>query len=432
MFARVLIPAGLMVAAMVSPALAQVDEAAKDRLKAASEAVKAAGALSFKAQVTATGTIASMMPTGEGTVTMLRPKAEDGTAGAWIMRATGKGQAKGKDPSVEFDVAWLAGQTRVTDFANKKVHQTPGKGRPTPYYKAAEALRVNEFVEAEPFKKAMNAPNISLLESATVGGVACDVVETGAGKGMRDRFFIAKDDNILRRVVRIFDNSAFAGEWTTEITDLSRPTDLTEASFEYPVPAGFTEEKTAPAPTPTGPRPAATGNAGVPGMTGAPSITANTPKAETPRTLAPDFELADPAGNKVTLASLRGNIVLLDFWGTWCIPCRASHKELAAMEEAFKDKPVKVLSLSVREKTKDAPVEYMKKNNYTFGLLLEADKVAELYNVKAYPTFVLIGKDGQVLSRLEAFKKDETIPAIKRMIEEMLTTPDAKGESGRE
>ena len=102
------------------------------------------------------------------------------------------------------------------------------------------------------------------------------------------------------------------------------------------------------------------------------------------------------------------------------------------MEEGFKEKPVKVLSLSVREKTKDAPVEYMKKNNYTFGLLLEADKVAELYNVKAYPTFVLIGKDGQVLSRLEAFKKDETIPAIKRMIEEMLTAPDAKGESGAE
>jgi len=443
MFGRVLVPMGLVAVSVVASACGQVDEAAKTRLKDASEAVKAATALTFKAKVTATGSIGGMLPTAEGDVTMLRQKAEDGTPGVWLMRVTGTGHSKDKDAAQKFDVAWLNGQSRMTDFQAKKVIQKAGKPKPTPAYKAAEALRVNELVEPEPFKKAMAAANIAMLPGEDVDGVACDVIESGAGKGMKDRFYISKDDNLPRRIVRNFSNSMMTGDWTTEIIGLAKPTDLNESAVVFPVPEGFTEEKTVaetPAPPQRSNQPDPSTTAINPGATPRDSehrpdstlTPAATPAPTPARATAPDFELLDAAGNKVSLASLRGNVVLLDFWGTWCIPCRASHKELQAMEEALKGKPVRVVSLAVREKSKDAPIEYMKKNNYTFDLLLDADKVAESYKVKAYPTFVLIGKDGQLISRYEAFKKDDTIPAIKRMIEEVLATGQTKVEPGRE
>lgn len=433
MFGRLLIPA-MVAAGLVCPAYAQVDEGAKSRLVAASEAIKSTSALAFKAKVTATGTISGMMPTGEGKVTMLREKNTTGGADVWLVHVAGSGQGKAKDPVSPFEVAWLNGQSRVTDYVGKKVLQTPGKPRPGPGYRAAESLKINELVEAEPLKKALNSPNITLLESAEVAGVACDVVETGSGKGTKERFFISKEDNLPRKIVRVFENSMMSGDWVTEISDLTKPTDLKPEALAFPVPEGFTEEKVTPPATAT-PKNAEVPASGAVPKGGDASLPMTHPAQATPadehvtaRTPAPEFELADATGKKVSLSSLRGNVVLLDFWGTWCIPCRASHKELAAMEEGFKDKPVKVLSLAVREKSKDAPIEYMKKNNYTFGLLLDADPVAEQYHVKAYPTFVLIGQDGQVLSRFEAFKKDETIPAIKRMIEEMLTAPKKAGE----
>jgi thiol-disulfide isomerase/thioredoxin len=102
----------------------------------------------------------------------------------------------------------------------------------------------------------------------------------------------------------------------------------------------------------------------------------------------------------------------VDFWGTWCLPCRASHKELQALSETLKGQNVKILSIAVNEKSKDAPVEYMKKNGYTFGLLLEGDETAKAYEVKAYPTFVVVGKNGELAYRADGYEKNKTIPAL--------------------
>lgn len=435
MFGRLLVPA-VVIAACAGSVWAQVDEAAKARLQAASEAIRGLEALSFKVKVTATGSIAKYMPTAEGTVDMLRQKSAAG-ADVWLVHATGQGQANARETPAPFEVAWLNGQGRSADFAAKKVFQNAGKPRGAS--RAAESLKIKELTEAEPLRQALGAANIALLESAEVGGVACDVIETSTGKSTKERVFISKEDNLPRRFVRVFDTSMMAGEWAMDLLELTRRTDLSAESFEFAVPAGFTEERAqAAAPAGSGKGDAAADQTApgqaAPGLaTNGPAQADAAPAPAAPRgALAPQFELSDAAGNKVSLESLRGNIVVLDFWGTWCIPCRASHKELQAMADALKDKPVKVLSLSVREKTKEAPGDYMKKHGYTFAALIEAEAVAEQYKVKAYPTFVLIGADGAVMSRFEAFKREETIPAIQRMIEETLSNPGRKVDDGEE
>lgn len=436
-FRRVLIPAGLVMTLATAPAWAQVDEAAKARLQDAAGALKAATALRLKAQVVGTGLVASATPASSGDVIMLR----EPESGAWIVRATGEGARKPGETKEPFDVVWFVGSTRYVDHAAKKVHEHPGKPRPLASVRAADALRLQELTDAEPLRREIASANIAFGEATEIGGEPVDVVVAGAGRDIKNRVYISKNDNLPRKIERVFEGASISGNWGIELTELSRPTDLTPASFAIPVPEGYTEEKVeGKVATPARPAPDA---ASAPGATtdplavapSAPGLTATpmtTPAATEPAPAAPavqkaiGFELEDASGKKVTLADYKGNVVLLDFWGTWCIPCRASHKELQQLAEAWKDKPVKIVSLAVRERTREAPIEYMKKGGYTFDLLLNADKVAADYQVKAYPTFVAIGFDGEILGRADGYVKDTTLAPLRTTIEEYISNRPAK------
>src|SRR5262249_22206730 len=150
---------------------------------------------------------------------------------------------------------------------------------------------------------------------------------------------------------------------------------------------------------PTPPPPRTTTVPGGP-TTGAPGATPMAPKARvtgvSPDDLAPDFELKTDAGEAIRLSSLKGNVVLLDFWGTWCPPCKASSPEIQKIADRYKDKPVKVLGLAVREQNADAPTTFWKDQKHTFPLLLSADDVAKSYHIRTFPAFFVIGKEGEV------------------------------------
>jgi len=110
---------------------------------------------------------------------------------------------------------------------------------------------------------------------------------------------------------------------------------------------------------------------------------------------APDFELTAADGNKVKLSSLQGNVVVLDFWATWCGPCKQAMPGIQHLHEKYADKKVKIFGVNVWENSD--PKAYMKEQNYTYGLLLNADEVAGDYHVEAIPAFYVIGKDGNIL-----------------------------------
>src|SRR5262249_21362197 len=85
---------------------------------------------------------------------------------------------------------------------------------------------------------------------------------------------------------------------------------------------------------------------------------------------APDFELKDPDGQTIKLSSLKGKVVVLDFWATWCGPCKMAMPGIQKLHEEFKGKPVKVFGVNIWEKDGD-PVAYMASKKYTYGLLLK-------------------------------------------------------------
>lgn len=139
---------------------------------------------------------------------------------------------------------------------------------------------------------------------------------------------------------------------------------------------------------------------------------------------APDWNLQDPAGNVVSLRNLKGGVVVLDFWATWCGPCIKAMPTVQKIHEAFKDnKNVHVFGVNVWENA-DAP-KFMKDKKFTYGLLMRGDDVAKAYGVKGIPAFFVIGPDGKVLFSETGFNVSEANAFEKKitgLIEKALAT----------
>jgi thiol-disulfide isomerase/thioredoxin/outer membrane lipoprotein-sorting protein len=124
-----------------------------------------------------------------------------------------------------------------------------------------------------------------------------------------------------------------------------------------------------------------------------------TPKMKfAPGESAPDFALKTPEGTEVTLASLKGRVVLLDFWATWCGPCKMAMPGVQKLHEKYQGKPVSILGVNTWERGPvDGPKKYMEGQKLTYGLLMKGDDLAKKYGISGIPTFILIGPDGKIL-----------------------------------
>jgi peroxiredoxin/Flp pilus assembly protein TadD len=120
---------------------------------------------------------------------------------------------------------------------------------------------------------------------------------------------------------------------------------------------------------------------------------------------APEWELRDLSGKTVKLSDFKGKIVVLDWWGSWCPPCRAELPSFQAMYEKYKDKGVVFLGMNWErpgepEVRMKKVTEFMTENKYTFPVVIDHDKVAaEAYEVQGFPTVYLIDKTGTIRYR---------------------------------
>ena len=111
---------------------------------------------------------------------------------------------------------------------------------------------------------------------------------------------------------------------------------------------------------------------------------------------APDFRLKRLRGSELSLAEFKGKVVLLDFWATWCAPCRQEMPDFEKLHRELSGKDVVILAVDVNE-GEDIVAEYIDKEKYTFPVLFsEGTDVLERYSVNAYPTLVAIDKSGRI------------------------------------
>jgi len=120
---------------------------------------------------------------------------------------------------------------------------------------------------------------------------------------------------------------------------------------------------------------------------------------------APDWTLRDPAGQEHSLARYRGKVVVLDFWGTWCVPCIKAMPNIQALHEQFKGQNVAIFGVAVADDDGD-PAGFMKRKGFTYGLLLKGDEVAKSYNAQLLPTLYVIGPEGQIVHAEKGYRED--------------------------
>ena len=124
--------------------------------------------------------------------------------------------------------------------------------------------------------------------------------------------------------------------------------------------------------------------------------------------------MEDIHGNPVSLASLKGKTVLLDFWTTWCPPCRADAPSFEKLYEKYGGKNLMIIGISVSEDRKIVE-DYLKKNAHSYPVVLTSEnEMPRTYQLGVFPTYIVISPMGRLPPLCRAIKDSENCGASSR------------------
>nr|WP_317362482.1 cytochrome c biogenesis protein CcdA [uncultured Blautia sp.] len=132
-----------------------------------------------------------------------------------------------------------------------------------------------------------------------------------------------------------------------------------------------------------------------------------------------DFTLKDQYGNTHTLSDYKGKTVFLNFWATWCSPCRAEMPDIQKLYEEFQQEDVVILGVAApnlgREKSEEGIKGFLEENGYTYPVVMDTEaEVFQAYGINSFPTTFMIDKDGNVFGYISGQLSEETMRDIIR------------------
>jgi len=352
-----------------SPALGQ-NPAAKDLLAKANQAAKPIKMVSYRAEAWVEGALVDKFPRFRATVSM-----KEGDLGAPpLVRFEGTINAPGSSGPAAFLIVVDGKRVLTVDEANRICTVGDLPEAIDLLVQPLQMLFVQEFVHASPYREEFNAASVSYEGKKTVSGTMCHVINVNYGdRRGQANWYLGVNDYLPYRVDQVVNDPQSTGKRVLELSNINTQPDFDENTFATRAREGY-EQKKYTRPLRSDPRLLPVGNP------------------------APDWTLKTSDGKSVSLSSLRGKVVVLDFWATWCIPCIQAMPGVQKLHEHFKDKPVAVFGINVGERTWNAdPAGFMKQKGYDYGLLLNGGKVAQAYRVIGIPTFYVIAPDGAVL-----------------------------------
>jgi thiol-disulfide isomerase/thioredoxin len=148
------------------------------------------------------------------------------------------------------------------------------------------------------------------------------------------------------------------------------------------------------------------------------------------RELDPNAQIKDPLhftlsgldGEKLPLSSLLGKVIVLDFWATWCVPCRAQHALYEQAKARFKDTGDLVFLAIDTDEDRSLVKPFVESHQWTQKVYFE-DGLQSLLQVSSIPTTIIFGKKGDVVSRMNGFLPDRFVDMLTERIDQALGKP---------
>ncbi len=124
---------------------------------------------------------------------------------------------------------------------------------------------------------------------------------------------------------------------------------------------------------------------------------------ETSAGLAPDFTLKTLDGREITLSQLKGKVVLLDFWATWCGPCRESIPHLVQLYKDYREKDFELIGMDVDKGDVETVRRFVESMNIPYPIIVASEEVVRNYRVSGIPASILIDKKGDIRGKMAGF-----------------------------
>ncbi len=130
-------------------------------------------------------------------------------------------------------------------------------------------------------------------------------------------------------------------------------------------------------------------------------------KAKVPKT-APDFSLTTLDGQTITRDGLKGKVVLLDFWATWCPPCRAAIPHLIELYQEYKDEGLVVVGISLDKGDQKDVVDFVERNRIPYPVSVAPDNpiIKDMGNISSLPTLIMLDRKSEISFKVIGYNQE--------------------------